>query len=383
MDLEEELFLDAQDTSFSGNNPSITNNETNHDNNDNPIDDDLGIDQTIKLANKQRKQAKIDDDRLLNRANGIPYIIKNYSKVNRIIKNHDKQLNKTLINSKNLSSSQKKSLKIENEFKNFESILQFYQLWCHGLFPKANFKDCISMIRNFGNKPNALKIYRRSLIDKALDDYKREHGIIVESEMPIPINNDVYVDGSTNHNISDDDDDLYTTPSINKSNGNDKEEDIHNNDTNNPDENEDNDSYFAFMNVGKLPRNKLFIADDDDDDDDDVQIDNNDEEDNENSTKDKELINKTKNDTEISYDNNNGEKINSNDKVTNKSNSDLNNDNTNYDDDDDPFDDMDDDEFDELFSKQADKVKNNNNVNVNPEEEDEDEQLQLMREMGW
>ena len=45
-----------------------------------------------------------------------------------------------------------------------QKLLTYYQLWMHDVFPKARFRDCISMTKNIGNtKP--LKIMRREWIE--------------------------------------------------------------------------------------------------------------------------------------------------------------------------------------------------------------------------
>lgn len=200
------------------------------------IDDELGIDQTIKLK-KSYKRAKIEDDRLLNRPNGLPYVIKNHSKVSRIMKRNDKILAKNLSKDPSMSSSRKKVLKYENEYKNLEAVLEFYQLWCHGLFPKANFKDCIHLLRSFGMKPGPLKIYRQGLMKTALDNYRRDHGIIVEEPNdPIPKNSDIYVNNDEQNPANYSDEELYG----------------------NPTNNDGSDHEFDFMNQG------LFVREDED-----------------------------------------------------------------------------------------------------------------------
>lgn len=196
------------------------------------IDDELGIDQTIKLK-KTYTRAKIEDDRLLNRPIGIPYIINNHQKVSRIMKRNDKLLAKNLSKDPKMSSSRRKVLKYENAYKNLESVLEFYQLWCHGLFPKAKFKDCVYLVRAFGARPGPLKIYRHGLIETALNNYKREHGIIVESSADtVPKNSDIYANNDEDNN---------------------SEEELYGNPTNN----DVSDHEFDFMNGG------LFVRDDD------------------------------------------------------------------------------------------------------------------------
>ena len=135
-------------------------------------DDLLGLDQQIKIT-KTNKVAKVDQDRLLGK-NGLPYIINNYHKVNKTIKKNDK-------NAKNNRCS-----KEDAEIENLSSVLQFYQLWCHTLFPKANFQDCIQLIRGVTNRSPQLKMYRRQLIDQELHKQRSAQGIIDVSfnEMP-------------------------------------------------------------------------------------------------------------------------------------------------------------------------------------------------------
>lgn len=195
--------------------------------------DDLGLDDTIKIASKQRKRAKIDDDRLLNRPAGLPSLIKHYKKVSRTFERNDKKTAKA-IGKASLASS-KKALKLAGEYRNLETVLQFYQMWCHGLFPKATFQDCIHLLRAQGAKPGVLRVYRRGLIDQEITKYKRDHGMIVESELAQ--DNDVYA---------------VSEPIETRAGG--EAED---------DDNVDNDDFFSFM----TKRNGLFVDSDDEDDD--------------------------------------------------------------------------------------------------------------------
>src|SRR5271169_6570888 len=43
-------------------------------------------------------------------------------------------------------------------------LLHYYQLWMHDVFPKARFRDCISMTEKEGGKPH-LKAMRNEFID--------------------------------------------------------------------------------------------------------------------------------------------------------------------------------------------------------------------------
>lgn len=158
-------------------------------------DDLLGLDQQIKIT-KTNKVAKVDQDRLLGK-NGLPYIINNYHKVNKTIKKNDK-------NAKNNRRS-----KEDTEIENLSSVLQFYQLWCHTLFPKANFQDCIQLIRGVTNRSPQLKMYRRQLLDQELHKQRSAQGIIDVSfnEMPGPEGEaDISNQNHDNDNNDDDDD---------------------------------------------------------------------------------------------------------------------------------------------------------------------------------
>lgn len=174
MDLEEELSLLQEDN-------NVFNVSNQADAEEDPKDEDtlLGLDQNIKLKTRA-KVAKIDDERVLNRANGIDYIIKNHHKVSRVFKKREHMLMSKL-NSHQRQKSEIKRLKRETEIQNLDSVIQFYQLWCHGLFPKAKFRDCIHMLRSLGSKSSRLRLYRRELIEREIYKLKVSKGIINES----------------------------------------------------------------------------------------------------------------------------------------------------------------------------------------------------------
>ncbi|EMG50706.1 CSM3 Chromosome segregation in meiosis protein 3 [Candida maltosa Xu316] len=141
-------------------------------------EDLLGLDKPIKLKTRA-KLAKIDNQRIFS-PNGLPYIVKNHGKLLRTIQKNDK---KFYSNSRTKIS---RNQKFEHEYDNLSSVLQFYQLWCHGLFPKANFKDCIHMIRSLSSKSPQVRLYRRELIDIELRKLKVAKGIIIDE----PISNE-------------------------------------------------------------------------------------------------------------------------------------------------------------------------------------------------
>ena len=124
----------------------------------------LGLDKPIKLKTRA-KIAKVDNQRIFNH-NGIPLLVKTHSKLLRTLKKNDKNFYSEP------RSSISKSQKFEHEYENLSSVLQFYQLWCHGLFPKATFKDCIHLIRALGARSPQLRLYRRELIAAELHKLK-------------------------------------------------------------------------------------------------------------------------------------------------------------------------------------------------------------------
>ncbi|KAG7661362.1 CSM3 [[Candida] subhashii] len=137
-----------------------------------PEDDVLGLDQPLKLK-KRIQIARMDNQRIFNSQKGLPYIVKNYPKLIRTIQKNDKTFQQ-----KAVRNTVSRSEKFEHEYNNLLSVLQFYQLWCHGLFPKATFKDCIHLIRGLGSKSPQLRLYRRELIEAELAKLRVEKGIV-------------------------------------------------------------------------------------------------------------------------------------------------------------------------------------------------------------
>ncbi|CAK7892589.1 chromosome segregation in meiosis protein 3 [[Candida] anglica] len=206
-------------------------------------DDILGLEKPIKLTHRI-KIAKIDDDRILNKPNGIAEIVKNHNRVNRIIKRNDSKLASKLSTAS--SSSMKKKLKFQNEFDNLSSVLQFYQLWCHGIFPKANFKDCLKLMRAYGAKSSRMKLYRRELLDQEINKLKQANGMFVEGESSVP-----HAMQDDEPQQEEDDASIIAQPLATVSGT-----------TAEPEEDDD----WSFMNTSTRGRNALFLDDDDDDD---------------------------------------------------------------------------------------------------------------------
>lgn len=133
-------------------------------------DDILGLDDQLKVT-KRTKIPKIDQERLLGK-NGVSYIAKNYHKVNRIIKKNDQK-----------HKSVSKTKRYDVEYQNLSSVLQFYQLWCHTMFPRAKFYDGVKLIRGVVNRAPMLKQYRKKLIEAEINKLRGEMGVI---DVPIP-----------------------------------------------------------------------------------------------------------------------------------------------------------------------------------------------------
>lgn len=120
-----------------------------------PNDDDadadvLGVDEEV-VVKKRRTMAKLDDDRLINPTIGIPYL--------------QRKVVSTLM-------PRLKKRKGE-ELRDLSTILQFYQLWAHKLYPKANFGDFIQIARTAGKTPR-MRMFRQGWIS---DEKAKKLGI--------------------------------------------------------------------------------------------------------------------------------------------------------------------------------------------------------------
>ncbi|KAK6454557.1 replication fork protection component Swi3-domain-containing protein [Scheffersomyces xylosifermentans] len=221
------LFAEDYDELNNADSTSPVENEQNA-NGNNPNDEVLG---EIKLT-KRLKIAKIDNDRIFNKQYGLNYIVKNHSKLIRTLKRNDKMFQKKAADTNRKPSS---SAKNEHEYNNLSAVLQFYQLWCHGLFPKANFKDCIHLVRALGSKSPQLRIYRRELIEREIYKLKVKQGLEESNNEPMAESSEIHID-------------VENSIAGNRT-------------TNQTDEPNSNDD---FMN--SEPSNGLFVGDDDEDD---------------------------------------------------------------------------------------------------------------------
>ena len=100
--------------------------------------DPTAIDPTTISAKPRRAQVRLTAEKLLS-DKGLPFVIKYAPKRIRI-------------------STSKRSA-----YQNISNITQFYQLWAHNLFPKANFSDFIKLCHSLGKNDKTLREYRIQL----------------------------------------------------------------------------------------------------------------------------------------------------------------------------------------------------------------------------
>lgn len=106
---------------------------------------DLGLDEEV-IVKSRPAQAKLDEDRLISSV-GIPSLIKRSKQFKFRGKGH--------------------------ELQDLDKFIEHYQFWCHELFPKAKFRDCLGMIRKVG-KTKRMKMHRREFIDDLLPKPEQE-----------------------------------------------------------------------------------------------------------------------------------------------------------------------------------------------------------------
>ncbi|WPK24764.1 hypothetical protein PUMCH_002054 [Australozyma saopauloensis] len=205
--------------------------------------DALGLEQPMKLGRVSRIP-KLTDDLLFDNIRGLPQVRNNYTKLSALLKRLDR-VNGDKIK-KAGSKTAARQLKLACATEKLQKVVLFYQLWCHGLFPRATFKDCIQMLRN--HKSFALKEYRRGLISSEIHRLKVEKGIIAEDN---PSENDL------------DDDELYLAPqslaaedaATTESNGHSSAEPV-------PAVDDEDD--WGFLSIRRT--NQLFVGDDEEED---------------------------------------------------------------------------------------------------------------------
>ncbi|SCU91272.1 LAMI_0E05314g1_1 [Lachancea mirantina] len=95
-------------------------------------------DPTVVTTTRRRPQVKLTSEKLLS-ARGLPHVAKHAPKHARI-------------------SSRKSA------YENLCHFLQFYQLWAHDLYPKAKFRDFVSLCDTLGRTDRPLREYRLQLL---------------------------------------------------------------------------------------------------------------------------------------------------------------------------------------------------------------------------
>lgn len=183
IDIDDDLGLDADFNPSDASRP----NAKKRNKKDVSDDDDLGLDTRV-VVRKRAKLAKVDDERLLA-SNALPYIRANASKMIRIKGSG-------------------------HEYGDLTRILNFYQLWGHRVFPKANFKDFLYMCNKAGQTKARLKVHRQAWIQEEIDKKRQANEIYSTTSHNNEIidkandnNNMKQVDSSSAIIANDDDDD--------------------------------------------------------------------------------------------------------------------------------------------------------------------------------
>lgn len=170
---------------------------------DNVLDLDV-----LKLKGVRKATVVLGEDQLLS-TQGLPYLRKHVS--SRV---------------KFKDSSKKSSYQTEHD--NATKLLQFYQLWAHNLYSKANFKDFVSICYNKHTlHTGRLSHYRKQWIKdeqdkffarKEEEEYRKESGTVDAPKTPptqssparsISPSSDPSIFSNTNGLFVQDNDDLY------------------------------------------------------------------------------------------------------------------------------------------------------------------------------
>lgn len=129
--------------------------------------DALGVDDEV-VVKKRRVTVKLDEDKLMS-ARGIPYL-------------------QAKVHSKLTTRLRKKK---GSELKDLDHMIQFYQLWAHALYPRANFEDFVHLARTTGKKPK-MRMFRRNWIAE-----EKGKGLGVDAQYGDDVNNGSGVDSGT------------------------------------------------------------------------------------------------------------------------------------------------------------------------------------------
>ncbi|ODQ79367.1 hypothetical protein BABINDRAFT_161774, partial [Babjeviella inositovora NRRL Y-12698] len=124
---------------------------------DHTADDLLGLNTDIKIINRT-KRVKLDNSKLLDDdVKGLNYIRKNYRKIKLTSR---KSSHKTVT---------RKSIQETPEYINLTRLLNFYQIWAHQLFPRANFTEFIETLQTTDKANYKLRETRQSWLDFEAD----------------------------------------------------------------------------------------------------------------------------------------------------------------------------------------------------------------------
>ncbi|KAL1589236.1 hypothetical protein WHR41_02064 [Cladosporium halotolerans] len=109
--------------------------------------DEKDIDEEVKVTKKRKPNPKLDEDRLLSTA-GIP-------KLRRVARDRLRLKGKG------------------HEFSDMQRMLELYQLWLDELYPKAKFRDALTMVEKVGHT-RRMQVSRRAWIDESKSYRRRE-----------------------------------------------------------------------------------------------------------------------------------------------------------------------------------------------------------------
>ncbi|RMZ81829.1 hypothetical protein DV738_g2116, partial [Chaetothyriales sp. CBS 135597] len=123
----------------------------------------LGIDEEVKVVKKRQPIAKLDEARLLSER-GIPRI--------RRLARSGKIAKKLGFKGKG------------HEFSDVARLLNYYQVWLDGLYPRAKFADGLQMIEKVGHSKR-MNVVRKTWIDEGKPGYRpfEEPGSV---DQPVP-----------------------------------------------------------------------------------------------------------------------------------------------------------------------------------------------------
>lgn len=129
--------------------------------------DILGLENEVQVKTR-KKLVTLGEQKLLSK-DGLPYIYTNRKKLKFL------HSNKSDYNPKDYTT--------HYTYRNLSTILQFYQLWAHKLFPKLRFKDAIMLAnRKVAGESKNVRYYRRTLVEREINELFPDEAIEVASQ---------------------------------------------------------------------------------------------------------------------------------------------------------------------------------------------------------